>query len=512
MFEDERRLFRRLSVFVGGCELDAVEAVCADDGMPSTDTLDAISALVDKSLLTVPTADQTRFSQLQTLWQYGRDRLDESGEADTIRARHAAYYREFAEGANERLRGAAAPAWQARLTPELANLKAALDWHLDTSDIDAALSMVSGMAWLWFVNSDFAEGARWLTSALGAEGKHCAQLYAAAQVWHGYFVGISSSPASGVVECERAIVVLRQGADRVRLAEALLLGATVLIRAHEFTRSLEALAEARALLEPDEEGWLLGAHDMLLTWNLAAFGRLDEAEAAARSSIERFDSVGEVLSGGQSTECSRRHHCGQGRYRRRICDLRSAPRRCRATGEHPYLNSALVALAVLRARQGDDAAADDLYQEAIGCSFNPWLSADAMVGQAAAARRLGDLARAKRLLDTAADRYREADAPAGHPRVLAGLAWWALGAGQIDDAASFAADAARAAGAIGDPETQLLADSALAAAEAIAEPTEHNTNNLLALAQQRTLGPGHRSLTDEPDLVALAARLTAIAT
>ena len=512
LFEDERRLFRRLSVFVGGCELDAVEAVCADDGMPSTDTLDAISALVDKSLLTVPTADLTRFSQLQTLWQYGRDRLDESGEADTIRARHGAYYREFAEGANERLRGAAAPVWQARLTPELANMKAALDWHLDTSDIDAALSMVSGMAWLWFVNSDFSEGARWLTSALGAEGKHCAQLYAAAQVWHGYFVGISSSPASGVVECERAIVVLRQGADRVRLAEALLLGATVLIRAYEFTRSLEALAEARALLEPDEEGWLLGAHDMLLTWNLAAFGRLDEAEAAARSSIERFDSVGEVLLVVNSLNALAGIIAAKGDIEGASATYEVLLRRCRATGEHPYLNSALVALAVLRARQGDDAAADDLYQEAIGCSFNPWLSADAMVGQAAAARRLGDLARAKRLLDTAADRYREADAPAGHPRVLAGLAWWALGAGQIDDAASFAADAARAAGVIGDPETQLLADSALAAAEAIAEPTEHNTNNLLALAQQRTLGPGHRSLTDEPDLVALAARLTAIAT
>ena len=83
---------------------------------------------MDKSLLVGPTADQTRFSELQTLWQYGRDRLDESGEADTIRARHAVYYRQFAEGANERLRGAAAPVWRARLTPELANMKVAADW------------------------------------------------------------------------------------------------------------------------------------------------------------------------------------------------------------------------------------------------------------------------------------------------------------------------------------------------------------------------------------------------
>ena len=133
-------------------------------------------------------------------------------------------------------------------------MKLALDWHLDNSDIDAALLMVSGMAWLWFVNSDFAEGARWLASALSAEGKRRAELHATAQVWHGYFVGISSSPASGVVECDQAIVALRPGGDRVRLAEALLLGATVLIRAYEFSRSLEALAEARALLEPDRAG------------------------------------------------------------------------------------------------------------------------------------------------------------------------------------------------------------------------------------------------------------------
>ena len=95
-----------------------------------------------------------------------------------LRARHATYYRRFAEGANERLRGGAASVWQARLNPELANLKVALDWHLHTGDIDGALSMVSGMAWLWFVNSDFAEGARWLASVLGAEGKRRAELHA----------------------------------------------------------------------------------------------------------------------------------------------------------------------------------------------------------------------------------------------------------------------------------------------------------------------------------------------
>ncbi len=181
--------------------------------------------------------------------------------------------------------------------------------------------------------------------------------------------------------------------------------------------------------------------------------------------------------------------------------------------QHPYLPFCLVSLAGVRARQGDDAAADHLYQEAIGCCYNPWLSADAMVGQAAVARHLGDLSRARGLLDTAAERYRDADLPAGQARVLAGLAWWAIGADQPAAAVIFAADAVRAAKAIGDPESQLLADSALAAAKAIADPTPRNTDHLRRVGPtSERSGLSHRSLTDGPDLAALATRLTPTAT
>jgi predicted ATPase/DNA-binding SARP family transcriptional activator len=528
LFEDERRLFARLSVFVGGCELEAVEAVCVDHELPSTDVLDIMSRLVDKSLVTAPTPSETRFTQLQTLWEYGTTRLDDSDEADTVRARHAAYYRRFADNANERLRGAGAPEWSERLTPELGNLKAALDWHLGTGDIDAALSMVSGMAWLWFVNSDFAEGARWLASALGDGGNRRAELHATALAWHGYCIGMSFSPAAGVAECEEAIAVLRPGGDPIRLAEALLLGASVLIRAHQFSQSLAALEEARMLLGPDaqrwqlgahdttetqmllgphEHGWLLGTHDMLVSWNMASFGRLDEAEAAALSSIERFDAAGEVLLVVNALNALAGVTAAKGDFEGASGAYEALLERCRATGQHPYLPFCLVSLAGVRARQGDATAADHLYQEAIGCCYNPWLSADAMVGQAAVARHLGDLSRARGLLDTASERYRDADHPAGQARVLAGLAWWAIGADQPATAVIFAADAVKAATAIGDPESQLLADSALAAANAIADPTQRNTDNFVAMAQQRASGLTHRSLTDEPDLVALATRL-----
>jgi tetratricopeptide (TPR) repeat protein len=533
LFSDERLLFARLAVFLGGCDLSAVEAVCPDDEVPAAEILDVVSRLVDKSLVTaVDVAGETRFTLLQTLWQYGRERLDESGEVNAIRAHHARYYRQMAEEAHEGLRGATGPMWRDRLTPEVANLRAALDWFIATGDADAALALAlaSGMAWLWWINTDFAEGARWLSDALGTTGPPRGEFAATAHAWHGYCVGMSSSPAAGAIECEQAVADLRAGDDSDRLANGLVLCATVLVRAREFGRSLELLGEVHDLLQPAGHGWLLAVHDLLLAWNLASLGRLQDAESAARSSVVRFDAEGEVLLVVSPLNALAGVAVARGDLDAALVAYETLLERCRATGQRLYVPFSLLALAGLRARQGNDSLADRLYDEAIGCCFNPWLAADAMVGQAAVARRLGDLTRARALLDNADGRYRAAGLPAGQPVVLAGLAWWALAAGHPADAAVFAADAARvassagerpvrgaaqsqladatqAASATADPATQLLANTAVAAVKAITDPTPPNINAFVALAQQRAAGPAYRSLTDEPDVAALAGRL-----
>jgi predicted ATPase/DNA-binding SARP family transcriptional activator len=512
LFADERHLFARLAAFTGGCGLTAAEAVCADDQVPAGEILDVLSRLVDKSLLTASGGDaEARFGQLQTLWQYGRERLGESGEAGAIRARHAAYYRQLATEAHQGLRGATGPGCRDRLVAESGNLRAALDWYIAAGDADGALSLASGMAWLWFINADFLEGARWLGDALGAEGPRRPDVEATARLWHGYCVGMSTHPAAGVIECEAAVAALRAGHDRVRLAEALVISATVLGFAHHFERSLDALGEARDLLEPASHGWLLGVHDLIVAWNLLSVGRLEDARPVAHSSLERFDAAGEVL-----VIVSPLNALASIAEIRGDLDAASAAyeallERCRATGQPLQVPFSLVALATLRARQGDDAAADALYAEAIGCSFNPWVAADAMVGQAAVARRRGDLPRARALLDAAAGHYRHIELPAGPPRVLAGLAWWALAAGHPDQAAVFAADAAQGASASGDPATQLLADTAVAAVDAITGPTRDHAEAFTALALRRARGLAYRSLTDEPDVAALTARLALLA-
>ncbi len=512
LFEDERRLFTRLATFTGGCELAAAEAVCADEHVPAADILDVLARLVDKSLVTAPgPGDQDRFSQLQTLWAYGRDRLAESGEADAIRARHGAYYRQLARQAHDGLRGATGPGWRDRLAAESGNLRAALDWFVAAGDAEGALSLTSGMAWLWFINGDFAEGERWLGDALGAPGPQPTELAAIAHVWHGYCVGMSADPDAGVIECAQAVGVLRAAQDQAPLAEALVLWATVLGFAHHFGRSLDALSEARDLLEPPGkgvQGWLMAAHQLIVAWNLLSLGRLADAEAVARSSLARFDAEGEILVVVSPLNALASIAEARGDLEAASAAYEALLARCRATGQRLQEPFSLVALAALRARQGHDALADGLYADAIGCSFNPWLSADAMVGQAAAVRRLGDLPRARALLEAAGRYYADIALPAGQARVLAGLAWWALAASHPDQATIFAADATRAADASGDPATQLLADTAAAAVKAIADPARPHADAFVALARQRAQGLAYRSLTDQPDVAALAARLS----
>ena len=94
--------------------------------------------------------------------------------------------------------------------------------------------------------------------------------------------------------------------------------------------------------------------------------------------------------------------------------------------------------------------------------------------------------------------------------MLAGLAWWAVSAGKADDAMVFAADASQARAASGDSAIQLLAETAVSAVRALADPTRPNVEALVALAQQRAQSLSYRSLTsftDEPDVTALVARL-----
>jgi tetratricopeptide (TPR) repeat protein len=275
-------------------------------------------------------------------------------------------------------------------------------------------------------------------------------------------------------------------------------------------RSLETIDEVRELLDADRDKWLAGAAGALASTSLMLMGRLDEAEGEARASLEIFDEVGEVQYAVEPL--NRLANIAEARG-----DLDDASEayqaildRCKAGCQRVYIPFVLDRLAGVRTRQGDDAAADRLYDEAIMSSLNPWVTVDAMVGRASTARRLGDMTRARALLDEANEGYAAIGLDAKRAGVLAGLTWWSIAARRPDDALSFANDSQREAFANPDPSMQLLADAALAAANVVNKPTEQNIKAFLELAESRSrLGLGFGSVSDERDVADFAARLVA---
>ena len=157
---EERSLFARLSVFPGGCTLDAAEAIC-DAG------LDTLAALVDKSLVReTDDAGGTRFSMLETIREYALEQLHESDEADTVRDRQADYYVALAEEAQEPLRGEGRRQWAARLDQEQDNVRAVLEWLLARSEPVRPLKIASTIWFYWMLRGQLTEGRRWLEQAL----------------------------------------------------------------------------------------------------------------------------------------------------------------------------------------------------------------------------------------------------------------------------------------------------------------------------------------------------------
>lgn len=127
--EQERLLFRRLAVFVGGWTLESAESVCGFDGIDPGDVLDLLTHLVDKSLVLVETTGkESRYHRLETIRQYAREKFFETEEAAQMRDRHLDYFRTLAEKAEVEILHSDQVAWLERLQAEFDNIRAALEW------------------------------------------------------------------------------------------------------------------------------------------------------------------------------------------------------------------------------------------------------------------------------------------------------------------------------------------------------------------------------------------------
>jgi predicted ATPase len=284
---DAARVFRRMSVFAGGCDLGALAAV-AVPGDADPDPLDMVTELNDVSLITVTGgADgEPRLGLLETIREYAAERLAADDDADGARHRHAGYYAAFAERAHEQMNGPAQLIMMDRLEAEHDNLRAALAWSLAApaagSDERAliGLRLVQPLIAFWYQHGHATEGRRWLRRAMDlASGVGGAPL---AKVAHGLGVLLDQQgePEEARQMFERSLAIWRELGDRDEQARDL--NSLGIVHRHlgEIDTARDLLEQAIALNRE------LG-NTIRLAASLANLGQLE-------SSARRFDRAIEV--------------------------------------------------------------------------------------------------------------------------------------------------------------------------------------------------------------------------
>jgi tetratricopeptide (TPR) repeat protein len=181
--EGERVLFARLAVFSRGRTLEAMEAICDAERNLPIDVFDGVSSLVDNSLLRQEEGiigGEPRFVMLETVHEYARERLEQSGEAEATKRAHAEYFLALAEEAEPELKGTRQCEWLEHLNAEHDNMRAAFYWMLEDGDVELGLRLAGALRRFWHVRGHFDEGRRWLEQALAKDSRTSASARAKA--------------------------------------------------------------------------------------------------------------------------------------------------------------------------------------------------------------------------------------------------------------------------------------------------------------------------------------------
>jgi predicted ATPase/serine/threonine protein kinase len=246
----ERILFARLSVFAGGCTLEAVEAVCNTREDLEFDVFEGVASLVDKSLLTQVTDEdaEPRFILLETIREYARECLRASGQAEEVERSHAAYFLVFCEDVGS-LDASDRSSWFRRVGLEQENIRSAVRCLTATGNAEWALRLVAAQHWFWEQHELFTEGRELMEEVLrmrGAEGPTASRARAAYSA--GTMAYRLNDFTSAYNHTYEAVRIFRGLNDPQGLA-------SVLLGCAQNAQALKRCAEARSLLEEAAGIW-----------------------------------------------------------------------------------------------------------------------------------------------------------------------------------------------------------------------------------------------------------------
>ena len=292
----ERSFFARLGIFVGGFDLDAVEAVCNPMGELGTDTIDGVFALVQHSLVVRSAiGGGSRFGMLETIREYAIEQLSARGELESMGTRHLRYYRELAELAEPQFTAADQATWLDRFEREHDNVRAALRRAVEQVHLDDGLRLASAAWRFWQQRGYLREGRMLLESLLAAAPGRVDAVQARAYTALGgiaYWLADETATERAYVE---AVHIWRALGDRQSEAASLYDLAFVPVMRHDDDEAERRFAASSAAAREVGREDLLAKSDRTLGTILAAKGDIDRALELQEAANAFFSAAGDPV-------------------------------------------------------------------------------------------------------------------------------------------------------------------------------------------------------------------------
>ena len=491
--EPERLMFRRLSVFAGGFSLEAAEEVPAGDDFDEFEALELLSELVDKSLVSGDPMDgKVRYKMLESLRQFGAEKLSDSGEEGSVRGRHVDWFLNLADRAEPELQSSEQLMWLDRLQEELDNFRQALAWSAGANSPEAGLKLAAALRGFWELRDLPTEGREWLDRALLNPGQSPLDVQVKALNAAGVLASVKGDHRRAVSFFAESLGFARQIGDKEGAARALVnLGNTA--------REQGDYAEARSLFleslkimqdEGDKRGIALSFQALgNISWLQGDF-------AEARSLFDRSLEIYRELNAPWAVAILL---INLGSVSYRIGDLsatgalwQESERIMRGLGHRRGISLAVSNLGALAWAESDFGRARSYFQESLEIRREFGYQADI----AASLIRLGSVEAAQGAYDTALLLYQESlqirmelEEPAGIAESVQNLGTVSLAQGDHESARALFEDSLKTRQELGDRSGIAESQNALAAV-ALEEGDHDKARSLIdeSLAVERELG------------------------
>jgi predicted ATPase len=346
--DEERTLFRRLSVFAGGWTLEAAERICPSGSIEPAEILNLLGWLADKSLILVEGHNgTTRYRMLETIRQYATEKLSDVEEVEMVKRRHAEFFVQWVETQQSLLRGPQQVPSFRRFEIEHDNLRAVLRWTRETDQVETGMSLAASLAWFWERYGFLSEGRQWLEAFLDAATHHAVPDLLQAKALYGLGTLIIRQNDFGLSDqlLRQSMALSESIGNRLGIANTLIyLGAGALLTGN-FEPAIEQFRESGAIFAELGNKWGVASASANLGLAILFQGDVATSRKLLDEALAGLQEVGEEIFSGIVLVGIGYAKYLQGQWEDAELTMRNGLRLVLEGGEKPFLVYCIVMMA-----------------------------------------------------------------------------------------------------------------------------------------------------------------------